>query len=97
MNSKHENAIHRPSLRSQGCGFPSQAPRLRNDDLLTWRPVGSTDTLDRLDEFLPLDHFAKDGVLTVEMRGGDGGDEELRSIAVQVVSSGCRGGMLRKR
>lgn len=61
----------------------SQAAALGNHYLLARRPSRRPDALDGLDELLALDHFTENSVLTVEMRGGDCGDEELRSIATQ--------------
>ena len=58
-----------------------QAARFGNQDLLTRRPTRRADALDGLNEFLTLNHLAKDGMFAVEMGSGDRGDEELRSIA----------------
>ena len=72
-----------PKKKTLGAALPPslQAATLRNRHLLTRRPTRGPDALDRLDEFLALNHFAKDGVLAVEMGSGDRGDEELGSIA----------------
>lgn len=49
-----------------------------------WRtvPAVRTTSLNGLDELLPFDHLAEDGVLAVEMGCWDGGDEELRAVGV---------------
>lgn len=67
--------------------LPLQTPTLGNQYLLTWRPTRGPDALDGLDELLALNHFAKDGVLAIEMGGGDRGDEELGSVAARWLKS----------
>ena len=60
-----------------------QTPTLSNQNLLARGPVSRPNALDRLDEFLSLNHLAENGVLAVEMRGRDGGDEELGAVAMR--------------
>lgn len=45
-------------------------------------PACRPNVFDGLDVFLARDHFSEDGVLAVEMGGGDRGDEELGAVAV---------------
>ena len=90
---KQQTAMH-SSISILFVYFPLKTSTLRNKHLLTRRSIRGADTLDGLDKLLALDHFAEDGVLAVEMRGGDRGDEELRSIAKQNSSSARRRGRL---
>ena len=71
--------------------FSLQAPTLCDHHLLTRGPTRRPDALDRLDKLLAFDHLAKDGVLAVEMRGRDGGDEELRAISTRMLDSASLG------
>ena len=53
---------------------------------------GGTESLDLLDDVhgLSVSNLAEDDVLTVEPRGHNGGDEELRAVAVEREKSGTR-------
>ncbi len=51
---------------------------LRAEDL----PALGSHALDGFHEVLPRHNLAENGVLAIEMRSGDGGDEKLGSVAV---------------
>jgi len=53
-----------------------------DDDGLGRRPALGALLLHRLDDLLALSDLAEDGVLSVEPRGLDGGDEELAAVGV---------------
>ena len=67
--------------------FPSQAPTRHNQHLVTRRSIRRSNTLNRLHKLLALDHLAEHGVLAVKMRGRDRSDEELGSIAAEIISN----------
>ena len=78
-----------PRYRIHWRAPPLQTATLGYQYLLTWRPTRGPDALDGLDELLAFNHFAKDGVLAIEMRGGDRGDEELGSVAARWLKLAC--------
>ena len=51
-------------------------------------PACRPDVFDGFDVFLARDHLSEDGVLAVEMGGGDRSDEELGTVAVRGISEG---------
>ena len=62
--------------------YLSQTSTPNNHHLLSRRSIGRSNTLNCVYILLSADHLTKHGVLAVEMRGWNCGDEELRSIAV---------------
>ncbi len=58
----------------------SSNDKFRNDGESV--PAVRASTLDRLNELLPFDDLAENGVLAVEMGRWDCGDEELRAVGV---------------
>jgi PIN domain nuclease of toxin-antitoxin system len=53
-----------------------------DEDLSLGRAACSSEGLDLLDKIHTLDNFAEDDMGTIQPRGNDSGDEELRSVGV---------------
>lgn len=83
-------AIQSPLVPFTSCAFPLETSTTRDQYLRIRRPISRANFLDSLHELLPLDNFPKDSVFPVEMRSGDSGDEELRSIATRFQSQHSR-------
>ena len=64
------------------CTYLSQTATPNDHHLLSRRSIGRSNTLNCVYILLSFDYLAKYGVLAVEMRGWNCGNEELRSIAV---------------
>ena len=80
--------------------YLSQTSTPNDHHLLSRRSVGRSNTLNCVNILLSVDYLTKYGVLAVEMRGWNCGNEELRSIAVSTfrlsVSRTKHGSRIRK-
>jgi hypothetical protein len=79
--------LHRPRslLRAATCYL--QLAGVGDGDGLLGGAAGGADLLDGLDNVETLDDLAEDDVLSVQPRGLDGADEELRTIGTLSVSA----------
>lgn len=61
------------------------------------RPIRRSNTLNSRHKLLPLDNLTKDSVFPVEMRSGNSGDEELRSVSTRPLIPCAKAEKVRKR